>query len=146
MKGVAVCLAIMLMLQLLTPFWWWIMLVPLGFGMWAARSAWHSTAVGMLSAGSLWLGASLSIWLSSGQFIAERVAAMLGAGLGLNSVALLFVLTAVVAVVPAGLAGATGYWYRHLFLTRRKPAEQAGHVPRSVHQLTAFSPPSDLLA
>jgi len=120
MKGVAVCLAIMLMLQLFTPFWWWIMLVPLGFGMLAARSVWHGMAVGMLSAGSLWLGASLYNWLSSGQFIVERVAAMLGAGLGLNSVAMLFVLTALVAVVPAGLSGATGYWYRHLFLTAMK--------------------------
>lgn len=117
MKGVAVCLAIMLMLQLLTPFWWWIMLVPLGFGMWAARSVWHGMGVGMVSAGLLWLGASLYYWLSSGQFIAGRVAAMLGAGLGLNSVGLLFVLTALVAVVPAGLAGTTGYWYRCLFLT-----------------------------
>ncbi len=120
MKGVAVCLAIMLVLQLLTPFWWWIMLVPLGFGTWAAHSVWHGTAVGMLSAGSLWLGASLYHWLSSGQFIAGRVATMLGAGLGLNSVALLFVLTALVAVVPAGLSGATGYWCRHLFLTAMK--------------------------
>lgn len=116
MKGVALCLAIMLMLQLFTPFWWWIMLVPLGFGMWAARSVWHGMAVGMVSAGSLWLGASLYYWLTSGQFIADRVATMLGAGRGWNSVVLLFVLTALVAVLPAGLSGATGYWYRHLFL------------------------------
>ncbi|MDZ7297205.1 MAG: hypothetical protein ONB49_13655 [candidate division KSB1 bacterium] len=115
-----ICLLLMLLLQLLTPFWWWIMLVPLVYGMWAARSVWHGMGVGMVSAGSLWLGASLYNWLSSGQFIADRVAAMLGAGFGWNSVGLLFVLTALVAMVPAGLAGATGYWYRYLFLTAMK--------------------------
>lgn len=118
MKGIGICFATMLILQLATPFWWWIMLVPFLFGLLGAHSAWHGARTGMLSAGLLWLLAGLFYWLTASQIITARVAKMLGERFEIESVILIFVLTAMVAALAGGASAATGFWGRELFATK----------------------------
>ncbi len=101
----AICFVLMLALQLVTPFWWWIMAVPLVYGMWKSRSAWEGVRTGMFSAGALWLVMSLYQWLFGGQQIAERMSAMLGASQGW----LMIFITTLLAALSAGVAGSSGY-------------------------------------
>ncbi len=101
----AICFGLMLTLQLATPFWWWVMLVPFGYGIWKSRSAWEGARVGMFSAGALWLLMSLYQYATGGQQIATRAGGMLG----MPSGALLIVLTAALAMIAAGVAGISGY-------------------------------------
>lgn len=103
--AIVICFVLMLALQLATPFWWWVMLVPFGFGLWKSRSAWESARVGMISAGALWLAMSLWQWLNGGQQLALRMSGMLG----LSSGAVMVVMTTVVAATVAGVTGACGY-------------------------------------
>lgn len=115
MKGFVFCFAVMLILQLATPFWWWVMLVPFLFGMLGATSAWQGARTGMLSAGLLWLSAGLFYWLTASQIITARVAKMLGERFEVESVVLVFALTALVAALAGGASAATGFWGRELF-------------------------------
>jgi len=55
MKGTLLCLGALLILQILTPFWWWILLVPFVYGGAFAETGWNGFRTGMLSAGLLWL-------------------------------------------------------------------------------------------
>lgn len=105
MMAIAICFVLMLALELATPFWWWVMLVPFGFGLWKSRSAWESARVGMISAGALWLAMSLWQWLNGGQQLALRMSGMLGRSSG----AVMVLLTTAVAAIAAGVAGACGY-------------------------------------
>lgn len=122
MKGIVFCFAVMLILQLLTPFWWWVMLVPFLFGMLGATSAWHGARTGMLSAGLLWLSAGLFYWLTASQIITARVAKMLGERFEVESVILVFALTAMVAALAGGVSAATGFWGRELFAMKANRA------------------------
>ena len=108
MIAVAICLVLMTALQFATPYWWWIMIVPFGYGLWQSRSAWQSARVGMCSAGALWLAMSLWQWFSGGERLAERASGMLG----LSNGALLIALSIVTAVIAAGVAGAGGYFIK----------------------------------
>ncbi len=108
MTAIMACFVLMLALQLITPFWWWIMVVPFVYGVWKSRSVWESARVGMISAGALWFAMVMWQWLSGGQQLAERVSKMLG----MSSVALMFVLTVAVAVLAAGMAGVGGYFLK----------------------------------
>lgn len=98
----------MLFLQLLTPFWWWIMMVPFLYGIVKARSGWKGFGVGMASAGLLWLFGSLYYWLTGGGTIAQRVAIMMKLG----SPLLLIAAITLVAVLAGGFAGNSGYFLR----------------------------------
>lgn len=118
MKGIGICFAAMLILQLATPFWWWIMLVPFLFGLLGAHSARHGARTGIFSAGLLWLLAGLFYWLTASQIITARVAKMLGERFEIESVVLVFVLTAMVAALAGGASAATGFWARELFATK----------------------------
>ena len=80
MIAVIVCLLIMLVLQVLTPFWWWVMIVPFAYGAAAARSGAKAFWTGFVSAGLLWLSASLYLFLTGSRIIAERMARMVGLG------------------------------------------------------------------
>lgn len=104
MIGIIVCFTLMLALHLLTPYWWWVMVVPFVYGLWKSRSAWESARVGMISAGALWLAMSLWQWFNGGQQLALRMSGMLG----MSSGAVMVLLTTVVAVIAAGAAGAGG--------------------------------------
>jgi hypothetical protein len=102
MTAVFICLAVMLVLQLLTPFWWWVMIVPFAFGAAAARSGGRAFRTGFASAGMLWLGAGLYFYLTGSERIAVRMTRMIGLGKP-------WLLIAAGAVL-AGLAGALSGW------------------------------------
>lgn len=108
MMAVAICFVLMLALQLATPFWWWIMVVPFVYGLWKSRSAWEGARVGMISAGALWLFMSLWQWLNGGQQLVLRMSGMLG----LSSGVMMVLITTAVAAIAAGVAGASGYFLK----------------------------------
>jgi len=119
MIAVLVCLLVMLALQLLTPFWWWVMIVPFAYGAAAARSGWKALRTGFLAAGLLWLGASAYLFLTGSRTIAERMAAMFGLG----SSWLMVLATGLVAGLAAAFSAYAGYAVRALFKgTPRKGA------------------------
>ncbi|OGD24506.1 MAG: hypothetical protein A2Y56_15680 [Candidatus Aminicenantes bacterium RBG_13_63_10] len=115
MIAVIVCLGIMLILQVLTPFWWWIMLVPFAYGAAAARSGRRALWTGFLSAGLLWLGAGLHFYFSGSRIIAGRMARMIGLGRP-------WLLVAAAALVAALAAAVSGYagWAVRSALARKK--------------------------
>ena len=116
MTAVLICLLTMLGLQLLTPYWWWVMIVPFAYGAAAARSGWKALGTGFSAAGLLWLGSSLYLYLAGSGLIATRMARMFGLG---KSWLMVFV-TALIAAGAAGVSGYTGYTVRALV---KKPAK-----------------------
>lgn len=110
MTATLVCLMIMLGLHLLTPHWWWVMAVPFAFGAAAARTGGTAFLTGLSSAGLLWLGASLYLFLTGSERIAARMAAMFGLG----SSWMMVLATAIVAALSAAVAGYAGYAVRKL--------------------------------
>jgi hypothetical protein len=106
--GLLFCLVAMVVAQLVTPYWWWIMLVPFFYGLVMERSGWRALAVGMISAGFLWLVASLYYWAFGGGIIAERITNMAG----LSTPLLLVAASTVVALVVGGISAAAGYFLR----------------------------------
>jgi len=110
MTAVLICLLVMLALQLLTPYWWWVMIVPFAYGAAAAKSGWKAFRTGFFAAGLLWLGTSLFLYLTGSGLIATRMARMFGLG---RSWLMVFV-TALVAAVAAGASGYAGYAVRAL--------------------------------
>jgi hypothetical protein len=111
MIAVLVCLFVMLGLHILTPYWWWVMIVPFAYGAAAARSGGKAMRTGFLSAGLLWLGASITFALTGGGIITGRMAQMFGLGASW----LMILVTALVAAVAAAFSGYTGYAVRNLF-------------------------------
>jgi hypothetical protein len=111
MTAILICLLAILALQVLTPFWWWIMIVPFAYGAAAARSGGKAFLTGLAAAGILWLGASLYLFLTGSGLIAARMAAMFKLG----DSRLLVLATGLVAALAAGLAGYSGYAVRRLF-------------------------------
>ncbi len=105
-----VCLLTMLALQIVTPYWWWVMIVPFVFGAAAAASGWRAIRTGLFSAGLLWLGAGTYFYLTGSQLIATRMARMFGLGQTWPMIAA----TALVAALAAGLAGYAGHAVRGL--------------------------------
>lgn len=116
MTAVLMCLMAMLGLQLLTPYWWWVMIVPFAYGAAAARSGGKALWTGFYAAGLLWLGTSLYLFLTGSGLIASRMARMFGLG----SSWLMVLVTALVAAVAAGITGYAGYAVRGLFKKPRK--------------------------
>lgn len=105
MIAVLVCLVVMGALQALTPFWWWVMIVPFAHGAAAARSGRKAFWTGFLAAGLLWLGAGLYFLLTGSAVIAGRMAAMFGLGRGW----LMVPATALVAALAGAVSGYAGY-------------------------------------
>jgi hypothetical protein len=115
MIAMLVCLLAMLGLQIMTPYWWWVMIVPFSFGAAVATSGWRAIRTGFLSAGILWLGAGTYFYLTGSHLIATRIARMFGLGKSWSMIAA----TALVAALAAGLSGYAGFAVRKMF---RKPA------------------------
>jgi len=101
----------MFLLQVLTPFWWWIMIVPFAFGVAGARSGGGAFLTGFLSAGLLWLGGSFYMLLTGSRIIAGRMAKMLGLGMSWP----LIVIAGLIAAVAAAFSGYAGCAVRSLF-------------------------------
>ena len=114
MIAVLMCLLVMLVLHILTPYWWWVMIVPFAYGAAAAKSGWKALRTGFLAAGMLWLGASAYFFLTGSGMITARVAKMFGLGRSW----LMIAITALVAALTAAVSGYAGYTVRPLF--RRK--------------------------
>jgi hypothetical protein len=110
MTAVLVCAVIMLVLHLLTPYWWWVMIVPFAYGAAAARSGWKGIRTGFLAAGLLWLGGGLYFFLTGSGIIAGRMAKMFGFGASW----LMILVTALVAALAAAFAGHAGFAVRKL--------------------------------
>jgi hypothetical protein len=113
--GIAGCVLVMLMLHLVSHQWWWVMAVPLIYGVLHARSGWDGFLVGTTSAGVVWGAGILAAYLRGGEIVARRVAEMFMVGNAWNLIAA----TVAVAMLAAGLSAATGY---HL----RRPGERTG--------------------
>lgn len=114
------CLAVILVLEVLTPFWWWIMAVPFAYGAAAARTGWRAFRTGLLAGGLLWLGASLWQYVHGGRLIASRLATVIGLGGG----GLMVALTGLAGALAAGLAGYAGFAVGSLF--KKKSPGAAG--------------------
>ncbi|MFQ5631755.1 MAG: hypothetical protein ACE5I1_23530 [bacterium] len=111
MFGILLCLIAMFVLQVVTPYWWWIMVVPAIYALVAGRSGWQGFSTGMASAGLLWLGAGLFYLLTSSDIVAGRIAEMLRLGSGWA----VLILTAVLAALAGGFAGSSGYLLKAAF-------------------------------
>lgn len=111
MIAVLICLLVMLVLQIITPYWWWVMIVPFAYGAGAAKSGAKAMRTGFVSAGLLWLGSSLYFVLTGGGIITGRVARMLGLPASWPMV----LITALIAGVAAAFSGYAGYAVRVLF-------------------------------
>ncbi|ARA94713.1 hypothetical protein AWN76_017165 [Rhodothermaceae bacterium RA] len=120
--GILLCLLILLALQWITPFWWWVMVVPFGYALGWARSGGDGFLTGAASAGLLWLGAALLLALTSADLVAARVATMLNLG---GAAWVLALATGLVAALAAGLAGSTGFYLRAALQTRKTPGSRA---------------------
>lgn len=124
MIAVLVCFLLMLVLQLATPFWWWIMIVPFFYGASKARSMRESVKIGMISAAALWLVMSGYQWLAGSGDVSQRVIAMVG----WESSGILVIITTLVAALASGSAACSGYCLRKVFLASdslRKKSELA---------------------
>lgn len=114
MIGIVLCLIAMLVLQWITAYWWWIMVVPLFYALFASKSGWQGFRTGLASAGLLWLGAGLFYMMTSSDIVAGRIAEMLRLG----SPWLVLLVTALLAAIAGGFAGSTGYFLRAAFRTK----------------------------
>ena len=111
MIAVAACLLVMAGLQALTPYWWWIMLVPFGYGVSAARSGAAAARVGGFSSGLLWLGASLYFYLTGSRIIAWRMSRMFG----FERSWMMVLAAAILAAAAGALSSHAGYAVRAIF-------------------------------
>lgn len=102
---VALCLVIIFLIQLIMPFWWWVMVVPFVFGLLRGRSGRDAFLFGALSGGVLWMAASIFLYLTGSRIIAGRIAAMMGLGFS----PLLIILTALIAAISSGIAATSGF-------------------------------------
>jgi hypothetical protein len=100
----------MLVLHLLTPYWWWVMVVPFAFGAAFGGSGWKAFRTGFVSAGALWAAAAVWFYLTGAQVITARMAAMFKLG----GPALLLAAAALVGAVAAGVSGCAGFAVRSL--------------------------------
>jgi hypothetical protein len=106
--GIAVCGVLILVLQVTTPYWWWVQAIPLVYGLVRAKTGWEGFGVGAGSAGLLWLLAGAFSFVTGGGIVAARMGRMAG---GVPSWSLL-IATALVAALAGGLAGAAGCLFR----------------------------------
>jgi len=111
MIAVAVCFLAMLALGLLTPYWWWVMIVPFAYGAAAAGTGWRALRTGFLAAGLLWLGASGYFFLTGSRIIAGRMAGMFDLG----KPWLMIPAAGLVAGLAAAFSGYAGYAVRAVF-------------------------------
>jgi hypothetical protein len=103
---------IMFILQELTPFWWWILVVPFFNGLLRSRSGLRAFLAGMFSAGLLWFLASLHLYLTQAQVIATRINRMLGTPTPLS----LVIITTLVGMVCGAFAGSSGYFLKAVWV------------------------------
>ena len=115
MKRALFCLICLLVLQWSTPFWWWIAVVPLLFGLCLPGSAWIGFRTGMLGAGVLWLSVSLVLIFTKSARIIQSIPEVIGIGKPVYVLAV----TVCAASLTGGFAGLTGALARRVFFERQ---------------------------
>ena len=123
MKNVSISAALIFLLQAATPYWWWVMVVPLGVAFATRVSTWGGFRLGVISGGAVWTLASLVLILTQSQIIAMRMAAMMNLGNGW----VLVLLTGVIAMLSGGVAGATGAALRSSLIRNAGPQTRPSH-------------------
>lgn len=99
----------MLILHLLTPFWWWVLALPLAYGFLAAKKGWRAFAAGMSSAGLLWFAMSVIALLTRSETILAKVNVMVK----LPGESYLIILAAtIIAMLCGGFGALTGFLVR----------------------------------
>lgn len=110
MMGILIGMVVMLILHILTSYWYWIMVVPFIYCLLKIKTGWKGFCFGATSAGLLWLIASLYFWLSAGEIITHRIAEMIKVG----SPGILVTFTTLIAILAGGCAGASGSLLRNV--------------------------------
>lgn len=120
---------LMFILHILTPFWWWIMVIPFLYSLAFSRSGFRAFMSGMLSAGFLWLLASLHLYLTNSQVIVARISEMFG----IHTPLLLLIITTGIGMACGGFSGSSGYFLKALFIKD----EQAGSAGTAASEKSA---------
>lgn len=107
---------LMFILHILTPFWWWILVIPFFYGLIFSRSGFRAFLSGMLSAGFLWLLASLHLYLTNSQAIVARISEMIGVHIPL----LLLIAATGIGMACGGFSGSSGYFLKALFIKEKQ--------------------------
>jgi hypothetical protein len=94
------------------PNWYWVMLVPFGWGMGTSGRNWTAAWKGALAGAMVWGGWSVWLWQWGG---ADIIAVRVGQALKLGSPVFVVATTAFIAAVAAGIAAAAGSSIRSLF-------------------------------
>jgi hypothetical protein len=108
---VLICMLILLAVQLVSPYWWWVMVVPFLYALIKGQSASRVFLVGMVSSGLIWLTAGLYYWQTGGELIVERMTALLA----LPASWMLLAGTAAIAVVVGGIGALSGFYLKSLW-------------------------------
>jgi hypothetical protein len=104
MIALAASAAVLLVLQIGTPFWWWVVAVPFVYGLVFVKKNGRAFGGGMLIGAIVWGGAGLYFYIASGRLIAGRMAGMFRIGPGW----LMIFATALLGALVAGLAAFAG--------------------------------------
>lgn len=112
-----ICIVLILGANLVTPIWWWIMLVPFLFGLIVTNRVGRAFWVGSISAGLAWFGASVFFWKSGGEIITGRVAQIFQLGVP----ELLILATGLIAFLAGGFAAAAGASIRAICQRAERP-------------------------
>ncbi len=118
--AILICAALILGANLVSPYWWWVMLIPGLFGLVIGPRIGKGFVVGAIAGGGVWLLASLYFWQFGGQIIAMRVAALFQVG----SPWILVLGSGLIGFVGGGAAAASGAAIRAVF-AGRKPAQKS---------------------
>lgn len=100
---VLVCMLLLHLFQLLTPFWWWILIIPLLFGLVIPRKPVRSFFTGAVSGGILWLVYSFYLKTGTSRIILDRISVMMGI-----TELLILVITFLIAFLAAGSGSLSG--------------------------------------
>ncbi len=106
-----ICMLIISLLQTLTPYWWWIIIVPFIYGLIKIQSASKGLLVSIISSGLSWLFYCLYYLLFGNNNIIKKVAIMMK----LNTPLLIIIIIALITILATGIAEYCGYCMRNLF-------------------------------
>lgn len=102
----SVMLGLLLVTHLSTPFWWWIVAVPLAVSGLFRLPARTGFICGFCAGALAWGGPALILGLGPARFIAGRMAVLFHAGSG----GVVILTTALAAGLIAGLSALSGAW------------------------------------
>jgi len=105
-------LILVFVLQLLFYSWWWIILVPLLLGFMEKDSVARAALGTGLGVFILWTGMGLYQWIQGGHVIVRRITEVMGVGSG----GMLVLITGVLGLLVAALAGYAGFSLRKLLI------------------------------